>query len=82
MVDTEYEEAEAPCEGGYVNDTQRLDALNDYGLCLTTQDSLVEGVWHRQWICAYGDSAVISSTLRKAIDAAVLDISTKGLRQQ
>jgi hypothetical protein len=69
-------------EAGIVNDTQRLDALGQYGLCVVTHDTLVAGVWTRQWVAQYGPSAVVAPTIREAIDLAVLDITTGGLTRQ
>lgn len=83
MDDCQHEETEATREGGYVkNDTDRLDALGHYGLCVVTHDTLVDGVWHRQWVAQYGPSAVVAPTIREAIDAAMLDITTGGLTKQ
>lgn len=62
-----------------MNDTQRLDAISDYGLCLATHDSLGHSGWVRVWVVAYGETTLLAPTIRDAIDAAVLDISAKGL---
>lgn len=62
-----------------MNDTQRLDAIGEYGLMVSTYDELVHGQWKRSWICRYGEGgqmAVVAPTIRDAIDAAVLDIRT------
>jgi len=62
-----------------MNDTQRLDAIGEYGLMVSTYDELQNGQWYRTWICRYGDGgqrAVAVPTIREAIDAAVLDIRT------
>lgn len=65
-----------------MNDTERLDALCEYGLCLATHDTLKHGVWERLWVVQYYDSHVIlAPTIREAIDAAVLDIRAAGLRR-
>ena len=61
-----------------MNDTQRLDALNDYGLCLATHDTLSHGQWTRVWVVQYGDRVMLAPTIREAIDAAVFDITTQG----
>ena len=61
-----------------MNDTQRLDAIGDYGLCLATHDSLVHSQWTRVWVVTYLDKAVLSPTIREAIDAAVLDLRSMG----
>jgi hypothetical protein len=62
-----------------VNDTQRLDAIGDYGLCLATHDTLSMGGWSRTWVATYGDRAILAPTIREAIDLAVLDITAQGL---
>ena len=62
-----------------MNDTQRLDALNDYGLCLATHDTLNHGSWSRVWVCQYGDRVMLAPTIREAIDAAIFDITTNHL---
>lgn len=65
-----------------MNDTQRLDALGQYGLCVVAQDVLVAGNWRREWVASYGTSAIVAPSIREAIDAAVLDITTGGLTKQ
>jgi hypothetical protein len=62
-----------------VNDTMRLDALNDYGLCLATHDTLSHGQWTRVWVVQYGERVMLGPTIRDAIDAAILDITAEGL---
>jgi hypothetical protein len=62
-----------------VNDTQRLDALGEYGLCVATHDTLTQLGWDRVWVAAYGDRVIMAPTIREVIDAAVLDIQTQGL---
>lgn len=62
-----------------MNDTQRLDALSDYGLCLATHDTLSHDGWSRVWVVQYGERIIMAPSIREAIDAAVLDISTNGL---
>lgn len=62
-----------------MNDTQRLDAIGEYGLMITTHDRLIDGAWERKWVVSYSEYSVIAPTLREAIDAAVLDLRTKGL---
>jgi hypothetical protein len=65
-----------------MNDTQRLDALNDYGLCLATHDTLNHGEWFRVWVVQYGETVMMGPTIREAIDAAVLDLITRGQTRQ
>lgn len=62
-----------------MNDTQRLDALGEYGLCLATHDTMRHGQWERIWVCQHGDHIMLAPTIREAIDAAVLDIQAQGL---
>jgi hypothetical protein len=62
-----------------VNDSQRLDALNDYGLCIATHDTLTHLGWTRVWVAQYNDRIIMAPTIRDVIDAAVLDIQTQGL---
>jgi hypothetical protein len=59
-----------------VNDTERLEALEIYGLCVATHDTLKHGSWERVWVCTYGDRTMMGPTIRDVIDAAVLDINT------
>ena len=60
-----------------MDDTQRLDAIGEYGLIITTHDMLVQGSWKRVWKVIYGDCMVTGPTLRAVIDAAVLDLNTE-----
>lgn len=59
-------------------DGERLDAIGNLGLCLAAEDTLANGEWTRQWICHYGEKVLKTETIRQAIDAAVLDITTEG----
>ena len=59
-------------------DTERLDVFDLHGLCLTTHDTLGPTGWTRVWVCSYLDRAVVGTTLRQAIDLAVLDLTTVG----
>jgi hypothetical protein len=61
-----------------MTDTERLDAIGEYGLFITTQDVLNAGGWERIWVCCYEDRLVHASSMRDAIDLAVLDIQTGG----
>ncbi len=61
-----------------MDDTQRLDAIDEHGLCIASQDTLTNAGWTRAWICHYGEKALVAPTIREAIDAAVLDIATDG----
>jgi hypothetical protein len=60
-----------------MNDTERLDALETYGLCVASHDALRHGQWTRLWVCTYDvNKCVIGGSIRDVIDAAVLDITT------
>lgn len=64
-----------------MNDSERLDAIGEYGLCVATHDSLTHHGWERVWVCQYGDSmqlVFMAPTIREAIDGAVLDLTTRG----
>lgn len=61
-----------------MNDTERLDAIDEYGLFITSHDKLYNGQWERTWICHYGDRAVLAPSFRDAIDLAVTDLKTDG----
>lgn len=62
-----------------MNDTQRLEAIGDYGLCLATHDTLAHSGWTRMWVVTYDERVILGPTIREVIDAAVLDITTRGL---
>lgn len=65
-----------------MNDTQRLDALNAYGLCIATHDTLRNGEWQRTWVAQYGERDALAPSIREVIDAAVLDINAHGMTRQ
>lgn len=65
-----------------MNDTKRLDAIGDYGLCVATHDSLSNTGWARVWVVTYQDKALLAPTIREAIDGAVLDLTSMGLAKQ
>jgi hypothetical protein len=65
-----------------VNDTQRLDAIGEYGLCVATHDTLSNTGWDRVWVVTYQDKALLAPTIREAIDGAVLDLTSMGLAKQ
>ena len=65
-----------------MDDTERLDAIGHYGLCVATHDTLNHGGWERTWVCQYGpgmERVIMAPTIRAVIDAAVLDIQTNNL---
>lgn len=61
-----------------MTDTERLDAIGEYGLFISTQDVLKAGAWERTWVCCYEDKMVFAASMRDAIDLAVMDIKTSG----
>lgn len=61
-----------------MTDTERLDAIGECGLFISTQDVLKAGTWERTWVCCYGDRIVCAASMRDAIDMAVMDIKTGG----
>lgn len=67
-----------------MNDSDRLDAIGEYGLCVATHDSLTHEGWERVWVCQYGEAGqnvYMAPTIREAIDGAVLDLTTRGARR-
>lgn len=61
-----------------MNDTQRLDALGEYGLCLVRHDELVAGRWLQRWVVNYGvGKSLEAPTEREAIDRAVADLQAE-----
>lgn len=72
-----------------MNDTQRLDAFESYGLFLTQHSELAAGVWSHRWVCRFDiDKEVESGSLREVIDLAVATIQggehavEEGLQQE
>ena len=62
-----------------MNDTERLDAIGEYGLCIAQHQQRTVDGWSITWIVQYGhfgDRLAISPDIREAIDAAVLDLTT------
>ena len=63
-----------------MTDTERLDALGDYGLCVAAHDSLNHDGWERCWVCTYSigseQRVIMGEDIRAVIDAAVLDLQT------
>lgn len=62
-----------------MNDTQRLDAIGEYGLCIATHDTLAHSLWTRVWVVTYLDKVLLAPTIREAIDGAVLDLQSMEL---
>lgn len=55
-----------------MDDTSRIDALAEYGLCLVGNCYLQDGAWSYSWVCNFGDGQrVEATTIRDAIDQAV-----------
>lgn len=64
-----------------MNDSQRLDALDLHGLCVTRLDYLQDGKWSSHWACHFGiDQSIEAPTIREVIDQAV-EASTRGTDQ-
>lgn len=61
-----------------MTDTERLDALQKYGLCVTMHAVLTVEGWIDIWVCNYGMKTIMAPTIREVIDAAVLDITCIG----
>lgn len=64
-----------------MDDSQRLDAMDEYGLFVGCTSLQEDGVWKRIWFVQYGtalDRRLVADNLRDAIDSAVLDIITMG----
>ncbi len=63
-------------------DTERLDAIGEHGLCISRHDVLGPNGWNERWderwVCHYQDRMAVAPTIREALDAAVLDITTGG----
>lgn len=58
-----------------MDDTQRIDALSNHGLCITQLMELTDGEWSYRWVCHFGiDQKVEALTIREAIDSAVATI--------
>jgi len=60
------------------DDTDRLDAIGEYGLCVATHDTLSHTGWTRVWVVQHGESIVMGPTIREAIDGMLLELQTKG----
>lgn len=62
-----------------LTDTERLDAIGEYGLCVVTSDQLTAAGWERTWVCNYykdnQDKVIFGPSIREVIDAAILDFA-------
>lgn len=55
-----------------MDDTQRLDALAQHGLCVSLNSHLQDGQWTERWVCHFGIGECLEgATIREVIDAAV-----------
>jgi len=54
-----------------LTDTERLDALSDYGLCLAQNLHVTISGTDETWVCTWSDKCVIAPTQREAIDLMV-----------
>lgn len=61
-----------------MTDTERLDAIPEYGLSVTRHDTLGPDGWTERWLCHYEDKVVVAVSMREAIDMMVMDIKTCG----
>lgn len=59
-----------------MTDTERLDAIGEYGLFISTQVRVQAPAWSTSWVCCYGDRMIFAASMRDAIDLAVMDIKT------
>jgi hypothetical protein len=62
-----------------MDDTARLNAIDEFGLCVAAHDQLTSAGWSRTWSCHYGTSVVVGTTIREVIDLAVLDLGVANL---
>lgn len=64
-----------------MTDTERLEAIEKYGLCLATHDTLQHSQWTRVWVVTIGGdpNAILAPTIREVIDAAILYARANGL---
>lgn len=72
-----------------MNDTQRIDALSNHGLCVVQLMELKDGNWSVRWVCHFGiDQKTEGATVREAIDQALEAIggisyaAQKGIEQE
>lgn len=64
------------------DDTIRLNAIDEYGLCVIAHDQLTLEGWQRTWSCHYaGNRTVLGPTIRAVIDLAILDLGASNLIQ-
>lgn len=58
-----------------MDDSQRLDSLATYGLCVAQLASFIEGEWSYRWVCHFGiEQRVEAPSIREVIDLAVATI--------
>ena len=59
-----------------MNDTQRIDALDEHGLCIVKIGERIDGEWSYRWVCHFGiEQSIEAPTSREAIDLAVETIN-------
>lgn len=60
-----------------MNDTQRLDSLANYGICIAQiAERAAGGDWSYRWVCNFGiDQSIEAPTIREALDLAVETIN-------
>lgn len=64
-----------------VDDTMRLNAIDEFGLCVAAHDQLTATGWNRTWSCCYGASVVMGTSIREVIDLALLDLGASKIIQ-
>jgi hypothetical protein len=64
-----------------MDDTMRLNAIDELGLLVVAHDQLTSLGWSRTWSCHYGPQVVVGATIREVIDLAVLDLGISNLVQ-
>lgn len=61
-----------------MDDTQRLDSLAEYGLCVSQHSLLQNDQWTERWVCHFGiGESLEGETIREVIDAAVELINSR-----
>ena len=61
-----------------LSDSERLDAIGRYGLCVVRQDTLVSSQWEETWVCSFfvngAEVLMMGPTLREVLDSTVAHI--------
>lgn len=59
-------------------DSEMLDAIGDYGLCVAAHDVLSAGDWERTWVCQSGELVYLAPSIREAITGTVQLLQKQG----